>query len=253
MHGPRMGRAWTVHRGARAERGRSALQGRRERADKHLVARYTPNPTLIDFKGTVQGITFRSDGTVLAKPEVHDPKTPRQKATRGRMDPVAEAWGTLLPPELFSWRGYAELVEGSGVRSENGKVLRPYDLFCGLGLKWLQIHPGTAFPKTAPARLFLGDALQIEAEGVEGGVRFRANGPNGPLCETELLLQPLRNAARKPYDDRYRTQGFAAYAGGDLARTIVVPKGAYAAAIRYVLTSTAQASRLIPLGSVVVP
>ena len=53
--------------------------------------------------------------------------------------------------------------------------------------------------------------------------------------------------------DRYRTQAFAAYAGGDLERTIDVPKGAYAAAIRYVLTTTAQASRLVSLGVVVVP
>ena len=236
-----------------AKRGRSALQGWRERADKDFVARYTPNPTLLDFKGSIQGITFRSDGTILAKPEVFDPKTPRQEVSRGRMDVVAEAWGTLLPPELLSWRGYAELVEASGARSAAGKILRPYDLFCGLGLKWLQISPETPFPRTAPARLFLGDAASVLAEGVEEGVRFRANGPNGPDCETELLLQPLRNAARKPYGDRYRTQAFAAYAGGDLERTVNVPKGAYAAAIRYVLTTTAQASRLVSLGVVVVP
>ena len=216
------------------------------------MARYVPNPSLRSFRGTVDGLSFRRDGTVLPLRRQRDPKTPLQLDSRARMRLASEAWETLTPEEARSWRGYAELVKAAGETSESGRPLRAYDLFCGLACKSLQIGEAASFPRTAPERLFYGDALVVQAEPGPGCVRFEANGPNGPFALTELLLQPLKNANRQPQADRYRTKTFVAFEQGTLVAEIEAAPGAYAVAARTVLEPTGQASRLVALGVVTV-
>ena len=235
-----------------AVRGTGGLQESRGRADKERVASYVPNPSLRAFRGTVGGLSFRRDGTVLPLARQRDPRTPLQLDARARMKLASEAWATLTPEEARSWRGYAELVASVGETSEGGRLLRAYDLFCGLACKRLQITEGLLFERTAPGRLFSGDALVVEAEPGPGVVRFEANGPNGPFALTELLLQPLKNANRQPQPDRYRTEAFVRFEPGALVAEIEAAPGAYAAATRTVLEPTGQASRLVALGVVVV-
>ena len=233
--------------------GTCTLRRGRGRADKEEVARYTANPNVQRFQGDLSGVVFRRDGTALPRVVPHDPKTPLQRKSRGRIETVAEAWAGLTPEEHAGWARYADLAYAAGVRSESGKRLRPYDLFCGLGAKWLQVHGGTLPPRAAPVRPFLGDALTVIAEPFESGIRFRSNGPNGPLALTELLWQPLRNAARTPQADRYRTQAFVSFSPDALVADVEAKPGAYAVAVRWVLSTTGGASPLVPLGVVVVP
>ena len=234
------------------KRGVSALQPKRKRADKHNVARYTPNVNLSTLRGDLGGVVFRRDGVALTYTKPYDPKTPLQMSSRERMRIVADAWDLVTPLQAEGWRTYAKAIEASGMRSESGRPLRGYDLFCGLGCKYLQVHGGTSFPTTAPERPFFGDAVVVSVETVPGAVRFEANGPNGPFALTELLLQPLRRAANLPQVERYRTEAFVTFEADALSFEIDVKPGAYAAAIRYVLGSTGQATALIPLGVVLV-
>lgn len=236
-----------------AMHGRSTLQAGDERSEKDSVARYTPNPNLQNLRGDIDGVVFRKDGTAFRYDKPHDPKTPLQMSSRERMRIVNDAWDLVSPQEAEGWRAYATLLTAGGMRSDSGRPWRGYDLFCGLGCKYLQIHGGTTVPTAAPERLFLGDAVIVVAESAPGAVRFRVNGPNGPDALTELLLQPLKRASNRPQADRYRTQSFVAFESNALPYAIEVKPGAYAAAVRYVLAPTGQATAILRLGVVVVP
>ena len=188
----------------------------------------------------------------MAVPEPRDPKTPAQMEGRQRVRIASRAWAKLTSGEMRGWSEYADLAAAAGLRSVGGRPLRPYDLMCGLACKWMQIHGSTAFPTAAPEGLFLGDALTVRAEGTSRAVVFRANGSNGPLALTELMLQPLANPNRKPQADKYRTRGFVAFVDGALETEVKARPGAFAVGARYLLETTGQASRIVPLGIVVV-
>ena len=82
-------------------------------------------------------------------------------------------------------------------------------------------------------------------------VTFVASGANAPGVVTELLVQPLVNAYRRSYADKYAGAGFHAFPA---AGTVEVPvrAGAVAVAYRFVLAATGQETALVELGTFVV-
>lgn len=195
----------------------------------------------------------------------------------GRMTLVSRAWA-MLPPEVVErWRRYAE---GRAVRNPaTGAIVVPraYNEFCRLAGKARQVDAGfdlSAFGP--PERAFTGDGVVVEVTGNalplptlpgrsaslpgdlplqdkplgEGVLRFSADRANAPGVVTELLVQPLVNAYRRSYSDRYASAGFHAFAGpGEVA--VPVKAGAVACAYQFVVPATGQEGALVELGTVV--
>ena len=82
-------------------------------------------------------------------------------------------------------------------------------------------------------------------------VTFSSSGANAEGVVTELLIQPLANARRAAYKDKYSSRGFVAFAGAESVEVPCKP-GAYALAFRFVRPGTGQETILYELGVVVV-
>ena len=70
-----------------------------------------------------------------------------------------------------------------------------------------------------------------------GAITFTASAANTTGVVTELLLQPLASANRRPARNAYKHARFATFTAADLEATLTVPAGYYAAAYRFVLTA----------------
>ncbi|RYG26440.1 hypothetical protein EON82_03335 [bacterium] len=80
-----------------------------------------------------------------------------------------------------------------------------------------------------------------------GKVTFTASAANSTNVTTELLLQPLKNANRKPSSRGYRIKAYNSFAAGTLTKDVTVPPGYYAAAYRFVSKTTGQSTPLVYL------
>ena len=63
------------------------------------------------------------------------------------------------------------------------------------------------------------------------------------------MAQPLVNARRRVYTDKYASQGFTAFAGADELE-VPLARGAWAIAYRFVLAGSGQTTGLVELGVV---
>lgn len=178
------------------------------------------------------------------------PNTPAQVDARERLRVATLAWSLLSPEQAAAWREYAQSL---GTREPGGgavRVPRSQTVFIGLAAKFLQVNPGSSPPVTPPASVFLGDAIGLSVEAVEGGgVRFTASGPNQGGVVTELLLQRLRNGASLARPSAFRTQGFVAFEEGSLSVVVPASPGWVACGYRFVRASTGQMSPVIVAGS----
>ena len=169
-------------------------------------------------------------------------RSPLQVASSARLKRVAAAWQALGAGDVEAWERYARGL-GRGT----------YQCFQGLGAKLLQVRPEGPVPTRPPETAFLGDGIVVRVGGAaEGGIAFSTDAPNAPGVVTELLLQRLAGAHRKPVADKYRTRRFVAFAPGTLAAEVACKPGAYACAIRFVREATGQETAVVPLGKVTV-
>ena len=124
---------------------------------------------------------------------------------------------------------------------------------------------GRPCPRGRQETAFLGDGigvvvtgplpqppLQDEPLGEGAFVTFSATAPNAPGVVTELMLQKMAGAHRKPTLKGYRTREFVAFAAGALSVAVPCEPGAYAGALRFVRWDTGQETGIVPLGRVVV-
>lgn len=198
------------------------------------------------FKKTKSGIVV----TDLVIPT--NPDTLKQRTIRNDFTRSTQTFATLTTSQLNAWKVYASKFT---MRTKGGKLRKKtaVNVFAGLATKYLQVNPGGTIPTNPPATAFTGDAITVSASsGSAGTLTFTASGANSLGVKTELLLQPLADENRTPQTGAYRTQQFVAFASGSLTANISVPAGYYAAAYRFVKTSTGQATQLVPIPVVTV-
>src|SRR5205823_4082290 len=94
---------------------------------------------------------------------------------------------------------------------------------------------------------FAGDTISPPAAGGAGKVPFNATSANAANVTTELLLQPLKSANRKPQPNGYRSKAFQVFIAGSLSSIVNVPAGWYVPAYRFVNTQTGQDTGLVIL------
>ena len=216
-------------------------------------------------------------------------RTPGQGRARRRIEGPSAAWATIDERAFQAWKRYSR--ERTWRNPATGAMVVPkaYSLFVGLATKARQIDPGLELSGfMPPARPFLGDGVLVtvspspsgsswrggrgerreepsgplplpplpnepSGEGVptHPGVTLVASGANAPGTVTEILAQPLVNARRAVYKDKYVSQGFTQFAGADEV-AISLKHGAWALAYRFVERATGQATGLVELGVVTV-
>ncbi|MCW5937601.1 MAG: hypothetical protein KIT11_09885 [Fimbriimonadaceae bacterium] len=125
---------------------------------------------------------------------------------------------------------------------------RAMQAFVALSTKFLQATPGGSVPLAPPTTPFTGDTVVVTATATTGKVTFTANQPNASNVTTEILLQPLASQIRNPQKGAYRTKKFFRFLPGSLSTDVDVPAGWYAAAVRFVKTTTGQAATIQPIG-----
>lgn len=185
------------------------------------------------------------EGTQV-KPHVkgHNPNTPAQQLIRENLSYASGIYRTLNPTQLEEWKNYAfnkiisDPLDGSKYKPS------AFNAFMKLACKFLQATPGGTVPLTPPTTGFNGDEPNLTVTGGNSELTFTASEPNTAGVTTEILLQPLANANRKPQANGYRHKLFHTFTSGNLSLDVAVPVGYYAAGYRFVKTSTGQASQL---------
>ncbi len=206
------------------------------------------------MSGRLEGRVYRDlggEGFVSAAPTVVNPRTQAQMDARARLSLAVRLWRELPPDAMGRGREGAEANAGFSPTTGRRRSGRGDLVFRGLAAKYLQIHGGVRAPTEPPPSPFYGEGIVVTATGGASGVRFAASSPNSPGGLTELLVQPLAAAYRKPHPEEYRTRAFVAFADGALEAEVPLSPGAYACAIRFVRGTTGQAGPLVPLGVVV--
>ena len=223
---------------------------------------------LAGMSGTIGGLQLeqRAGGTVAKARATTPPRrTKAMKDGERRVERLAVAWNALDTESFEAWKAFAW---DSAVRNNlTGAhvVPNPYNLFCRYAGRVRQVDPAaplvgfrppegpfggdgvgvTVSPSSGPLPL---PPLQNEPFG-EGVLRFRLDAANSPGVVTELMTQPLVNARRRVYGDRYVSRGFWAFEG---AAEVEIPceVGAWACGYRFVRAATGQATAIFALGVV---
>lgn len=208
------------------------------------------NAAFESFSGKTGNAVFAAtkDGTVFKnRPTKNDPKSPAQVAQRARMKKVTGIYKGFTAAQATTWNNYGATLPPR--TNKAGDKIRPSGIqaFAKLGTKFLAVTPAGTVPTTPPATEFLGDTLTVTAAAATGKVTFTGSGGNANNVTTELLLQPLPSAARKPRSNAYRSQIFKVFATGSLNADVVAPAGYYSPAYRFVNTQTGQELAVVPL------
>ncbi len=169
-----------------------------------------------------------------------NPNTGAQQFVRGNMRDATQKFPTLTSLQIQAWNNYAERFvtrsKGGRLRKKNG-----INVYTALSTKFLQVNPGGTIPVDPPQSNFLGDDITLSATAGTGQITFESSGDNTANVKTEILLQSLASADRKPQKGAYRSHGFFSMES-EGPTTVPVPTGFYAAAYRFVNTLTGQAT-----------
>jgi hypothetical protein len=193
------------------------------------------------FQGSRDGIVVRPrvQGT--------NPNTPAQQAVRAAFTLASQTYRGYTTEQVGAWELYA--TTQTKRNKVNGKSYSPTGIavYIELSTKFLLATPGGTLPSTPPTTPFAGDSITVTATAGVGKVTFTATAANATGVTTELLLQPLKSANRKPQHNGYRSKAYFAFVSGTLTHDVPVPVGYYAAAYRFVKLATGQATPLFPL------
>ena len=220
------------------------------------------------MSGVVGDLLFeqRAGGTVAkARPTAPPRRTEGSKAGERRLVWLSAAWNALDEGSFQAWRRFAEASAVRNPATGAWVVPNPYNLFCKYAGRVRQIDPGASLEGFRPPEgPFGGDSLGLTVSTAfrplpqpplqdeplgEEALRFSADRANAEGVVTELLTQPLVNARRRVYPDRYVSRGFVAFAGPETMEVPCEP-GAYACAFRFVRAATGQATAIFELGVV---
>lgn len=204
-----------------------------------------------DLRGTDGNVVIRMgrNGLTLT-PHVtpRNPRTAAQVDVRNNLTKAAKTFENLTTSQADAWREYAKSLTVKDPIT--GKTYEPtaISVFVGLSSKFLQLSPTGTIPVTPPTTDFLGDTIKLEAQSeTPGTIQFQATGANAAGVTTEVLLQRLPNRNRTPNAKAYEHAGFKAFTAGSLTLDVDVTAGYYAAAYRFVKTSTGQMTEFVPL------
>ena len=167
---------------------------------------------------------------------------------RARQTKVARAWAGLSLEADARWKDYALGMAAPSPRTGLSVAPRADNVFGALYSRMLLVDPLAVPPQSPPTGAFFGDTIGVNVAGGAAHATFGATGANAPGVVTELLLQPLENAKRRRYLEKYRHAGLAAFASGSLAQEVPLAPGWYAAAYRFVKAATGQATALAEIG-----
>ena len=220
------------------------------------------------MSGTIGDLQLeqRAGGTVAKARATRPPRrTPGMMEGERRVQWLAYAWRTLDTASFEAWRAFSEAASVRNPATGAYVTPNPYNLFCKYAGRVRQVDPSASLvgfrPPVGP---FGGDGvgvtvspssgplplppLQNEPFG-EGVLRFCLNAANSPGVVTELMTQPLVNARRRVYGDRYVSRGFFLFEG---AAEVEIPCeiGAHACGYRFVRAATGQATAIFALGVV---
>ena len=175
-----------------------------------------------------------------------NPDTAAQQGIRSYFSRATSTFRNMTSSQVKSWDVYASQFT---TRTRAGKLRKRegINVFTALTTKFLQVTPSGTIPMTPPTTAFVGDTITVTATGESGAVEFTASAANASGVKTELLLQPLPSANRKPDPNGYKSAYFVAFASGGLSLQIDAGPGYWAAAYRFVKTATGQATDLIQL------
>ena len=221
------------------------------------MAKGTFSLSNIQVGGRVGDLLFlpQPDGRVVVRrmPTELPERTPAQDEATARMTVVGAAWRRLSSEDAAAWDRYVEVARGWPLPPGGKAPTQGYGAFLGLSAKILQMRPGEALPTRPPETAFLGDGILVDCRFSIDDSRliFEASSPNVPGVVTELLLQKLKGAHRKPTLKGYRTRGFFAFAAGSPAVAVPCEVGAWACAVRFVREATGQETGIVPIGRVV--
>lgn len=204
-----------------------------------------------DLRGKDGNVVIRKgrNGLVLT-PWVtpSNPRTGAQMSVRDYFTRASKAYEALTISQATAWKNYANTITKTDPIS--GKQYHPTaaNVFVEYAAKFLQLNPNGTIPLAPPSGDFLGDSITLLVESESPGVlKFTASGANASGVTTELLVQQVANANRRPNANNYRHAAWKAFTSGSLIQNVNVPAGYYAAGYRFVKNSTGQATEMIPL------
>lgn len=202
----------------------------------------------------LQGLSGKAGNVVFSKgkdgthvrPHVkgENPNTPAQQFIRENFTTASGVYRTFDSSQLQAWKNYALYQTNSDPLDGSKYKPTAFNAFMKLACKFLQVTPGGTIPTTPPATGFNGDTVDLTVTGGTGELTFTASQANATGVTTEILLQPIANANRKPQAKAYRHKQFHTFTAGNLTLDVTVPVGYYAAGYRFVKTATGQASTL---------
>jgi hypothetical protein len=214
------------------------------------LALVTLNAAFEAFSGKTGNAVFANtkDGTVFKnRPKKNDPKTPAQLAQRARMKKASQLFEGFTAAQADLWNDYGKKQPARTTKA--GEKVHPTGIqaFTKLAVKFLAVNPTGTVPTVPPLVEFAGDTVVVTAKNNSGKLEFVASKANASTVTTELLLQELPSAARKPRKNAYRSEQFVSFATGSLTATFTVAPGYYAPAFRFVNKQTGQELALVPL------
>jgi hypothetical protein len=196
------------------------------------------------FTDTKVGTVMRADETPA------NPRTAGQNTYRAYFAKAAKGYPALTPSQADSWRVYAAGLRKVDADTKETYAPTGFNAFTSLAAKFYAANGNVGTPPTTPpATPFAGDSITLTAVATSGKVTFTASGANAANVTTELRLQPLKNANRKPSSHGYRIRAYNAFTAGvgGNVKDVTVPPGYYAAAYRFVNKLTGESTPLVYL------
>lgn len=194
------------------------------------------------FTDTKVGTVMRADETPA------NPRTAGQVAYRAYFSKAAKGYATLTSIQLDAWRLFAAGLRKVDADTKETYAPTAFNAYTALAAKFYAANNNVGTPPTTPpSTSFAGDSIGVTAAATSGKITFTATGANATNVTTELRIQPLKNANRKPSSHGYRIAAYNAFsaAAGGLTKDVTVPPGAYAAAYRFVNKLTGQTTPLV--------
>lgn len=181
-----------------------------------------------------------------------NPKSGPQTGARAALTKCTKTFEGFAESTANAWNAY-----GATQFRTNPITLVTYSLsgiaaFAELGTKYLQLNPNGTLPSTPPTSEFTGDTITVSAAAGTGAIVFTGSAQNGSGITTEVLIQKLASANRKPSPDAYVHADFKAFTTLSLSVSVPVTAGYYSVAYRFVKASTGQATPLVVLPKVTV-
>ena len=222
-----------------------------------LVAFLKPGPNNDGLRGRMGGQVYSGGGadTIVRDYVVPvQPNSPSQQAQKGRFWRGAQGWAGLTDAQRAAWTlAVATLgIKAKGARRQKPRAMTGAQFYTSLTSKFLACSPGGTVPANPPATRFAGDTVAVALTASTGVLTVTANQANKTGVRTEIMVQRLAAAHRKPTPGGYRARAYVAFATGLLTLNLNVAPGAYAVAIQFVNVATGETSGFQVLGQTLV-